>query len=141
MFSGVLDGGRQYHTEGEVIELIRKNFDIRQTAYNHWAIYRKLVESPLDKVRSILRILLQALEMSNDEYRQWVMDGNGKMKFKITKALRSARPVSIWILRTFSKLIKLIVGSRHLALFFHWLSKGMRGSRKADEIVVVAVKK
>jgi len=140
VFSGVLDKGRQHHTEDEITTVIGMHFDIRQTEFNHWAIYRKLIERPFDKVRIVANILLQSLAMSKEEFQQWSASGDGGNKIKIASILRLVRPISNWVLRAFSSVSKLIVGSKTLAVTFHLISKAIRGSKNADEIVVVAVK-
>jgi SAM-dependent methyltransferase len=140
VFSGVLDKGRQHHTEDEITHLIELHFDVRRTRFNHWAIYRKLIESPFDRVRIVANILLQSLAMSKEEFQQWSAGGDGGNKVKIAKILRLARPISQWVLRAISSVSKFIIGSKTLALIFHLISNVVRGRKNADEIVLVAVK-
>jgi len=141
MFSGCLDGGLQHHTEEEVIGLLQTNFEIHQIFYNHWSLYRKLIKDPLDKVRNAVISLLQVLELSNDEFQELQSKDGGGSKSITVKALRMGNPISLWLVRAISSAIKLILGWWHLALIFNWVSKATLGSKKADEIVVLAVKK
>lgn len=141
MFSGVLDGGIQHHTEDEIMKLFRNDFDVGRIQYNHWSLYRKLIENPLDSVAAALTSLAQVLKMSSDEFQDWQSSSTRRFKNYIAKALRLANPVSLWLLRGVSRLVKMILGWKQLALIAHWFSKVTRGSDKADEIVVLAVKK
>jgi SAM-dependent methyltransferase len=50
MFSGVLDGGRRYHSREEVIGMLSRGFEIVSVHYNHWGLYKRLVEQPLERV-------------------------------------------------------------------------------------------
>jgi SAM-dependent methyltransferase len=141
MFSGVLDGGIRHHTEDEVIKLFRHNFEIRRIEYNHWSFYRKMIENPLNSVAVALTSLAKVLKMPNDDFQNWQSNKTRKLKSYIAKAFRLANPVSIWFVNAVSRLVKMILGWKHLALIAHWLSKVTRGSDKADEIVVLAVNK
>ena len=141
MFSAGFYGGLQHHTEKEVIGLLQTNFEIHQIVYNHWSLYRKLIRDPLDRVRGAVISLLRVLELSNDEFQdsQW-KDGGG-FKSITVRALRMGNPISQWLLRAVSLSAKLILGWWYLAQMFNWFSKATLGSKKADEIVILAVKK
>lgn len=54
VFSGVLDGGGRYHTEAEVLGMIGETFAVEQVAYNHWELYKRILEGPLDALRAAL---------------------------------------------------------------------------------------
>lgn len=140
MFSGVLDGGRQYHTEQEVVELFRNDFEIREISFNHWSLYRTVIENPLNNVDSALTSTLRILQMSNEECQEWRSSKRSGIKINFVTTLRLANPVSIWVIHALSKSIKLIIGSRQLAVIANWTSQVTRGPKMADEIIVIAVK-
>lgn len=141
MFSGVLDGGRQHHTEEEVIGLIQNGFEIQKVVFNHWSLYRTLIETPLETLRFVINSLLQALELSNDGFQEWQSNSGGGAKSKLAKVLRFGDPLSSWLLRAIRLPIRPILGWAFLAKLFHSISEVTKGSKKADEIVVLAVKK
>ena len=139
VFAGVLH--HQHHSETEVTDLIGKYLEVRELSLNHWTMYRKLIEGPLEKVLSIVGVLLRVLEMPDNEYQEWISGGNDGPKIRVANFLRLTKPVSIWVLRGISSLSKSIIGSRYLALTCHWLSKRLLSAGNADEIVIVAAKK
>jgi SAM-dependent methyltransferase len=140
IFSGVLDGGKQHHTEQEIVELIGQDFNIRDIHYNYWSLYRKLIENPLNRILGPLSAILRVLELSDAEFQDWRRVKERGVKLKFLNTLRLPNPVSTWIVRATVNVFKLIIGSRHIPAIFAVLTKWLRGSQSADEIIVIAIK-
>lgn len=141
VFSGVLDGGQMHHTHEEVFGLLGDDFDVRKVRYNHWILHRKLVENPMTFLQNGFAALIHVFEMSDDDAKRWRSSKGTGRKYDVPMMLRRLNPVSIWLSRLIARSARFIRSSRLLAEFGHWISKHLRGDTKADEIVVVAVKK
>jgi hypothetical protein len=138
MFSGVLDDGSRYHTEEEIDELMRKDFDIVAKSFNYWWLYRKVFEGPLDRARTKLDALDQMVVMPREEYDA---DNEGGGMRKLAGALRPVSFIAHPLLRLFSGSLKLVLSSETIAILFSKLAYLIGGRKRADEIIVVAEKK
>jgi SAM-dependent methyltransferase len=130
VFSGVLDGGLRYHSEEEVLGLISRSFKVEHVRYNHWRIYKRILEAPLDRVQHRLESLASRINHAPAVA--------GASESLMQRALRASSPVSRPSVTIAKKITRGLLGSRSLAEAAHALSTRMHGSRNADEIVVVA---
>lgn len=140
LFSGVLDGGVQHHTTEEVTKLIGDHFEIEKIHFNHWSLHRTIIENPLQRVNDTASRLITTLAMSKEEFATLTQETGSGPKSVIVRFLRALNPLSLWVFKSISWLARQIIGSASLARTFHWLSKLIRGSKNADEIVVSGIK-
>lgn len=112
LFSGVVDGGERYHTRAEVLGTIGSIFVLERVVYNHWALYRRCIERPLEKARTAL----------------------------CSRAAASPRARPRRLLAAAAGGARALVASRLLAEAAQALSRPLRSAADASEIVVLARK-
>lgn len=139
-FSGVLDGGRRYHSEAEALGMIGESFEVERVTYNDWWLYRNVIEPPLEAGRAAVAALQQELVVPQPraESRQSSPGGNSR---RMATMLRAAQPASGLLLSGASKAFKGLLASRVLAEAAQAVSRPFRASRGATEIVVLARKR
>lgn len=140
LFSGVLDGGVQHHTIDEATKLIGDQFEIERIHFNHWSMHRTIVENPLQRIDDVVSRLTNTLALSADEFAELAQGPKSGLKIGILRILRVFNPLSIWFFKSISWVSRRIIGSASLARLFHWLSKLVRRSESADEIVILGAK-
>ena len=140
MFSGMLSL-EEYHTEEEVRELFAEGFDILHLRYNYWMLHQKLIEFPLQKISPVIERMLELLQMPREEFQEFLAGKSGSAKFVVLKVLRLLNPLTTWLVRLMSGTVRLIRGSRILAVILSKVQKVLSGGKNPDEIVVLAVRK
>jgi SAM-dependent methyltransferase len=139
VFSGVLDDGVRYHTAEEVLGLIGERLGVSQVVYNHWSLYRRRVENPLDSVYSRLSRIREKLELSPDDFGRWRSSAEGSFA-AVIGTFRRLGPVAKWPVAGAMAVTDFIRRRSLLATLTHHLSRIARGDDSADEIVIVARK-
>lgn len=138
LFSGVLDGGDRYHTEGEVRELLQHGFEIERVHYNHWALHRRFVELPARRISEPARRLARLLSLEDDELAEWRAEADGSPRASVVRTLRTFNPAARWAVAGTGGAAHAIVGATPPAVALNLLSAALRGRDHADEIVVLA---
>ena len=141
MFSGVLDGGVQHHTEQEAYELFAEGFDIQNVSYNYWSSYRRLIEHPLDACLETLDSMIRITTMPGDEFAAWKSSGRGRIARCLAQAFRLVAGVSVRAMQALRQFVKLLIAWQLPAQISQQISSSSRGRKNADEILLLAIKK
>lgn len=141
LFAGVLDGGRQHHTENEVRALLEEDFQVREVIYNYWSPYRRLIGKPLDTLAGYLSAFRKVMSMTDAEASEWMSRMPQSPLRRIAVSLRSLNPLTDWAARGAGRFIELCLAWRHPPVVANWISRILTGSERADEIVILADRK
>ena len=139
LFSGVLNAGERYHAETELLRLIGEAFDIEHVAYNHWRLYKRVLEQPLDRSAGVLGTIRRQLDLSQAEFESRLP--SRRSAELVMRALRRTRPVSDGFLTGATALVRWLLSLRLLAEVAQLLSGSTRGALRADEIIILAKRK
>ena len=139
VFSGVLDGGVRHHTSEEALGLIGEKFEISQVVYNHWSLYRRLVEGPADSIHARLSVMREKLALAPDDFERWRAAERGRMA-ALAGALRQLGPAGRWLVSGMMSGTDFVRRRQFLPMLGHHIERMVGGDDAADEIVVVALK-
>jgi SAM-dependent methyltransferase len=137
VFSGVLDGGVLHHTTEEALGMIGEKLEIRRVVFNHWSLYRRFVQDPLDSAHEWLGRIRDKLNASPDEFSRWRASADPRVAAAVA-SLRRLGPFSKLPVAGTMVVADFVRRRTTLAMLAHQLSRVTRGAGAADEIVVVA---
>lgn len=128
-FSGVLDGGIRYFSEGEIVALISKYFEVERIEYNYAWIYTK-IESKFLSLLNICDTIEMMLNMSDEDFFKWCDEIKDKQKvkkikqfIKIMNKLPFGHRLTQITVRFISKIIRTILSLKIFVILSCHISK------------------
>ncbi|MDQ1318323.1 MAG: hypothetical protein QG588_1983 [Candidatus Poribacteria bacterium] len=147
LFSAVLDGGKRYFAEEDIIQLISDYFDIQQIKYNYARLYT-FFELKFMKVLGYLSGFKRIINMSNSEYKQWIDQKQPNMRLRILNCfmiviykLQFAKIIVSNCFNLATKSIMVMLGWNFLPVLCQWITKLIMKDSGRTQIIILARKK
>ena len=141
LLSGVLDGGKRYFSEKEIVQLLSKYFSLEAIQFNYAKPYT-YIESRLLSLYSKL-VAVQRLAALSDEELQNFLDERSAARAHILCKVRGilVMPLLGWILRTLlrygSRLLRMSLSLEILPALFFVFSKLLAGETAKSHIIIL----
>ena len=145
LLSGVLDGGRRYFSEKEIIQLLSKYFSLEIVQFNYAKTYTYL-EIPLLSLYSKLVALQRLAALSDEEFQNFLNEKSTARAHTLRK-VRGLLTVPLlgWVLRILlqygSRLLRMSLSLEGIPALFFVFSKLLAGETTKSHIIILGKKK